>query len=296
MSANSFARRVAQAPLPPALRRPMKWAYRRWFRSRASQRGRQPIPLAVELRAAVQAGDTAEIQRLIVEFRRLRVDVEEALSPALRRTKNAPIELATGTQSKQFMIDLLPHIQQHLTAWPRGSRLDVLEVGPGSGHGTALLSSLYASSELGYRMRVTAVDIRDDYHNYFELVAPYARHRIADIFTMDETFDIVIASHVIEHVPDPAGFCRRLQELSRDVVFIAAPYNEPRDRLTTGHCNVIDQQFIEALDPLHIAVVNSVAWGAFCDPPYEMVIAKLRGIAQKEAGVAADRGAPVMRK
>ena len=74
----------------------------------------------------------------------------------------------------QFMIDLLPFLQRYLASTPRGRVVDVLDVGPGNGHGTALLSSLYMN-RLGYRMRVTATDIVDHYHDYIRAIAPQVR-------------------------------------------------------------------------------------------------------------------------
>lgn len=277
MTASAFVRRVARAPLPSVIRRPLRWAYRR-RPALPSLRRRRLAPPADELRAARAAGDRRRADRLVAAYRRLRLDVEEAASPDRRRKPGVPLELASGVQSKQFMIDLLPHLQRHLhDTYPRGTVLDVLDVGPGTGHGTALLASLYASDELGYRMHVTAVDIADHHRDYVGVISPYVTHEIADIFELDRSFDVVICSHVIEHVVRPVRFCRRLQQLARDAVFVVAPYNEPRDQLSSGHRNVIDEQLLGQLQPTDTTIVNSPGWGAFRDPPYEMVIAKLAG-------------------
>ena len=267
----TVARLVAAAPLPAPLRRPLRWVYRR-------ARPRQPVDvLHDELRSAVASGDRRRIDAALLDYRRLGDAVEEAVAPSVRASPDIPIRRSTLPQSTQFMIDLLPHLQRYLASTPRGRALDVLDVGPGNGHGTGLLASLYATSRLGYTMRVTAVDVVEHYFDYIRVTSPLVNTMRADVFTMDQRFDLVLASHVIEHVPDPVRFCRRLQQLARECVFVVAPYNEPRDRLTKGHRNVIDAALVEQLDADDVHVMKSVAWGAFCDPPYEMLIARLPG-------------------
>ena len=95
--------------------------------------------------------------------------------------------------------------------------------------------------------RVTTVDIRDTYTNYIRVLCRYVtEHKVIDIFAMEQTYDIVMASHVIEHVPGPLAFCQRLQALSTGTVFVCAPYMEKRDKITRGHMNVFDDKFIES--------------------------------------------------
>lgn len=182
-------------------------------------------------------------------------------------------------KSAQYMIDLLPHVQRALAEHPRGTTFTVLDVGPGNGHGTALLAALYRQGRLGYRMQVTALDIDARYGRYLRTISPYVRFVREDLFEHDATYDFVVSSHVIEHVPDPVGFSRRMQELARHAVFVAAPYREPADDLTAGHISVIDESVVDKLDATEVTVFHSVSWGAFKEPPYESVIARLPGLA-----------------
>ena len=214
---------------------------------------------------------------MVKEYRQLALEVEEAVSPFTERRKRTqrPLALGQGAQAQQFMIDLLPSIQAFLNRHPRESVFDVLDVGAGTGHGSNLLASLYASSELGYRLRVTALDISNDYEMYITAACRYVRFLAADIFRLDNHYDIVIASHVIEHVQDPLAFCRRLQEVANGVVFIATPYREPEAARTKGHLHSFDEAFVERLAPASFQIVRSEAWGRFLEPPYEMLIAEL---------------------
>jgi hypothetical protein len=263
--------------VPSRLRQPLKRTARRAENLAAST---IPVRLLTKgVTAAVKRADAQQIDDLIPPIQALHAALVERVSPAHRRRQGWPLELGAGVQAKQYMIELLPHVQRHLATYERGRELSLLDVGPGTGHGTELLASMYASGELGYRLVVTTVDVDDSYQRYIRVIGRHIDHRIGNIYTMNETYDLVTASHVIEHVLQPLQFCRRLQELARGAAFIVAPFNEPRDRLTVGHRNVIDHAFLEELQPRWYEIVHSPGWGAFFDPPYEMLIAELTGAA-----------------
>ncbi len=72
-----------------------------------------------------------------------------------------------------------------------------------------------------------------------DLKIPYRSQSVrairGDILALDlQRFDVVSCLQVIEHVPDPAPFARRLLELGR-VVVVSVPYRWPRG--TRGHVN-----------------------------------------------------------
>jgi len=229
---------------------------------------------------AVEAEGSSMVPRNIEKTAGLYHKLQNALETALlpEGQVRAPVEARKGAQSKQFMMQILPHIQRYMRQFPRGEGFQILDVGPGAGYGANLLGSLYASTELGYRARVTTVDIRDTYADYIRVLCRYvAEHRVADIAELDDTFDIVTASHVVEHVRQPHDFCLQLQKLSRGAVFVCAPYRESRDRLTRGHINVFDDEFLATLNADEIELVESPAWGQFLVPRYKMFIARLPG-------------------
>jgi SAM-dependent methyltransferase len=230
----------------------------------------------MRLEKAFESGDEKRIGAALAELHAVRARAEELASPAWV-PEGVRLSETYGIHSMQFMIDLLPSIQKLLAQYPRGHSFDVLDVGPGTGHGTALLASLYRQPNLGYRMNVSGLDISRLYQRYIPTITEYVPFIRADVFSHEGTYDIVIASHVIEHLADPIPFCRRLQELARLAVFIVAPFKEPADNLTKGHVGVIDDDIVKQLDPDTFTVTNSVSWGAFHDPPYEMLIAQLPG-------------------
>lgn len=247
-----------------------------------STRRPRPLPPGQAVRRmldrAYASGDPDRWRAAVEEVHRLREHAERLATPPWA-AGGAPVSSGRGVQSTQFMIDLLPHLQALMAEHPRGTAFDILDVGPGTGMGTALLSQLYRTSQLGYRAEVSALDISTIYERFLPTVAPRVPFIRQDVFEHEKTYDIVIASHVIEHLDDPVAFCRRLQQIARLGVFVVCPFKEPADRLTRGHVRSIDEDLVARLAPQWHLSTHSVSWGAFADPPYEMLIARLPGLA-----------------
>lgn len=186
-------------------------------------------------------------------------------------------ELQGGAQSKQFMIQLLPHIHAYMSNFPLGSQFSVLDIGPGSGFGSQLLASLYQRTFLGYKISVQTTDISPDYINFAKFFCPYINAIQQDIFTLENSYDIVIASHVTEHVPNWRPFVERMKALSRGIVIVCSPYREDKTKVTYGHCNIFDDAELAEIKPKEIHLVESPAWGQMMTPRYKMFIAILEG-------------------
>lgn len=228
--------------------------------------------------ANLNVSDTDQVAAFSKAHRGFMADLEKAMLPGETRL---PTEYYAGAQSKEFMRAIIPTIQTYMSKHPRATKFDVLDVGAGTCHGSNLLASMYQSSQLGYRMRVSALDITDKHAAYASVFAPAVRHIVADIYGLNRTYDIIVCSHVIEHVPNPEQFVDRLLEMSRGIVVVCAPFEENAEAMTAGHINRFGQDFLKRYaDRGECTLTHSAGWGQFMAPPYEMFILTVRGSAK----------------
>ncbi|WP_043716352.1 class I SAM-dependent methyltransferase [Brucella intermedia] len=188
------------------------------------------------------------------------------------------IESIGGAQSKAFMVNILPSIWAYMKSCGYGAHFDVLDVGPGAAFGSEFFASLHASNFLGFTCSVDLIDIDNTYKDLIEEKHTFInKFYCANIFDFDKTYDIVICSHVIEHVDEPLKFVRRLQEIARKKVFILTPYNERKEFLAPGHTQIFTQKFTENFEINEWRLLSSIAWGAWMTPPYDMLFLQLDG-------------------
>ena len=173
----------------------------------------------------------------------------------------AAVEYARVSQARSFMSDALPHIYRLFSSWPRNQVLKVLDVGANTGAGSSLLAEMHhpaSCSEL--KMAVTALDISNLYKDYAAVWFPSIDYVVGDIFRIpgEQQWDLVIASHVIEHVEDPVRFLARLQRLARHVLLVLCPFDE-KDRIP-GHVNTIDRAFVDRALPSEYHIYSNITW------------------------------------
>lgn len=231
----------------------------------------------------VSSKDDNNIDEFRMAFHEFQDKIEETvLDKKLKRNKRYN-ELRGGAQSRQFMIQILPFVREYMRSFEQGSCFDILDVGPGTGFGSNLLAALYQTVQLGYRARVVTADVDPDYIDFMKIFCRYVVPKHIDIADIDRTFDIVIASHVIEHVIEWKVFLERLCALSTGIVIICSPYDECADELTMGHVNIFNDQVLSEFGAVRIELMESPAWGNFRSPPYKMFVAVLRGGAKKKS-------------
>jgi ubiquinone/menaquinone biosynthesis C-methylase UbiE len=186
------------------------------------------------------------------------------------------LETVLNAQSLQFMIDCLPEIRATIAGCWNGTRLKVLDVGTGSGAGANLLGNLYAGGMLGYQIKVDALELMSSLEAYARAKYPFINYITADVRNLPPVanWDIVLCSHTLEHVEEPAVFLKHLQRLARSRVVIYTPYNEI-DRIE-GHINTIDDRFLATVGASGKRILKSPAW----KPDSSCVIFSLPGLPQ----------------
>lgn len=84
--------------------------------------------------------------------------------------------------------------------------------------------------------RLVSLDLRRPY------VAPGIESLTCDLFQYraDEVFDLVTCFQVLEHVPDPAAFARKLKELGR-VIIVSVPYKWKKGKCKSHLHDPVDE-------------------------------------------------------
>ena len=165
-------------------------------------------------------------------------------------------------QSRVFMLDVIPLLHRLYEPEPEGARKTLLDVGPQNFAGTAMLAELHGrQSFTRLKLDVTAIDLHDKFALLKELIAPSVEFIVGDLYKVEgRAWDTVVASHVVEHVPNPLKFVRRLQAVAKDYVIIACPWNE-NPLKTKGHINTIDKAFVRELGARDLRIFTSYTWG-----------------------------------
>jgi len=163
-------------------------------------------------------------------------------------------------QSRVFMIDIIKYLHTRLAHHSNLTKT-CLDVGPHLLGGTTLLKELHSpDSFTRLKLTVSALDIDDKFESKCKQIAPDLEYIVGDLYEIDRVFDIVIASHVLEHVPDPISFCKALQKRSRDIVIVACPWRE-FPLTTQGHINTIDKTLTRAVGARDLEVFSNFSWG-----------------------------------
>jgi SAM-dependent methyltransferase len=165
-------------------------------------------------------------------------------------------------QSQLFMVEIIPFIHRYYFNQPVNVLKTALDIGPQTFAGTKLLHDIHKKESYSkLKLEITAVDIVDAFVHLRELILPEIEFMKRDIYSIeDRTWDFVICSHVIEHVPEPVRFLQKCRTLAKDFVIVACPWNE-NPITTTGHVNTIDKAFVRKVggDDLHI--YTNYSWG-----------------------------------
>lgn len=192
-----------------------------------------------------------------------------------------PVKFQQGwVQSRIFMVSIIKILHRLYELRP-DKRKTLLDVGPHLMGGSTLLKELHsADSFTRLKLDVSVIDLDNRFEAACRQVDPDMPYLIGDVKDLTEPFDIIIASHVIEHVPDAVAFGRMLRTKARDFVIIACPWRENPIR-TNGHLHSIGKELPHAIGAEGIEIYTDMSWGT----DREAAIFWCRG----QAGAAAAR-------
>jgi methyltransferase family protein len=167
-----------------------------------------------------------------------------------------------ATQIRLFAVDLFNVLKPELLRLPWGSRLTLLDVGAGSGVGTALLASLLAKPYFGYTVACEALEPFPGWAELYPLMHRDLPVRSNNLFEIpDASYDVVTASHVLEHIPrrEAATFVRKLASAARKFTVITCPWRE-RAPLHPDHAFSVDDDLLREIEPDSFEIFRSLGW------------------------------------
>ena len=184
-----------------------------------------------------------------------------AFNPDWRNKHDArTFEYGWGAQSAQFVIDLVPRIQSVLRQhYRRKDVLKLIDVGAGSCVGTNVLAMLHSDHHVYSRLEIDAIDYLPLRERWARSQYPLVNYMVGDAFALpDRSWDLVVCSHVIEHMEDPRAFIDNLRRICRGFAFVYSPYREI-DRIE-HHLATIDESTYAGIPGCELEVVSSMGW------------------------------------
>jgi ubiquinone/menaquinone biosynthesis C-methylase UbiE len=170
------------------------------------------------------------------------------------------LKLKCDSQSLAFYSDIASFMSKNI---PGYGFMSLLDVGARTAAGAALLRAIFHPRSFA-RLKlhpVTALDIdaaaiaaaRTEY-----LDLEYITDNVAN-YKGKRSWDIVLSSHTIEHVPDPEGFLAALEAVAGKYLIVACPISEEKP-FEPGHIHSFDFQFFEKHGFSHFEAYRSLHW------------------------------------
>lgn len=164
-------------------------------------------------------------------------------------------------QAVGFMIDLIAVLRATLLPKHNSEHFSVLDLGAKTAAGSEILGYLGQPGSFSkLKFTVTCGDIDSTFVNYSSVSNPHVEYLSADVFDLERLWDIVICSHVVEHVPSPLDFVAKLRSIAKRYIILAFPYCESPSELIPGHINSLNHDFLRALNPLRYEIYDGLFW------------------------------------
>lgn len=169
------------------------------------------------------------------------------------------MKVKCDSQSLSFYSDLSSFIGEKITGY---RHMSLLDVGARTAAGTALLRAIHHPASFARLKlnRVTALDLDEAAIQAAASEYPDLEYLVIDVAKLKglDAWDIVLASHTIEHVNDPVGFIEALANVAKQYVIIACPFAE--QNLSVGHVQRFNMDFFEENGFTDVKVYRSQHW------------------------------------
>ena len=124
-------------------------------------------------------------------------------------------------------------------------------------------------------------EVKKLYREYAAARFPGISYTVGDVFTNERPFDLAIASHVIEHVADPADFVSRLLDRVTFFCVVYVPFRE-RGPLCPRHLHRFDEARIGSMRGLIWSrVMRSAGWRPATDASVAAFVCATRAAQQQ---------------
>jgi trans-aconitate methyltransferase len=164
------------------------------------------------------------------------------------------------SQALGFYSDIARFLSSRLFLHP--GTYSLLDIGSRTGVGPDLLRRMfhphsYAALKLD---PVTAIDINPACEAENKARYPDIEFLTGDAFELPDTrsWDIVMSSHTIEHVPEPRLFLEKMRNMAARAAVVACPYHE--EERIPGHCSSISYRILTEAGYHDIEAYRSPFW------------------------------------
>jgi len=136
-------------------------------------------------------------------------------------------------------------------------KIRILDVGSGSGIGAQVLGILLKNAR-GISFEIFANDYSENYEPYARAYFDEITFLVGPVGKINDQFDIVLCSHLVEHFDNPFPFIANLRRLAQHALILYAPFQETP--LSNGHLYRFDECDLVKMGARFHKIILSKGW------------------------------------
>lgn len=137
-------------------------------------------------------------------------------------------------QTKMFYTVLLNNLPNFIKGYIEKSTKTICDVGCALGEGTDLIQKAFPKQEVE-GSDFSSIAIKDAQKRY-----PKLKFSTQDITNLSNSYDVVIASNIIEHFKNPLNVIDQVLSKTKKILVIMLPFQEDKDNLGKEHFQSFD--------------------------------------------------------